>query len=131
MTTPVIIPSQEDTNETLKMKSKQPEHWKKENKAIKATQVAFDISTEAQKQLKLMAIHNDLSPSEQVRKILGLASKKPVRPRLTISLSAEDYQVLATKYQQQVNDKLAIKELAAKEIINSVIGFDVKRKHLG
>lgn len=103
------------------MKTKQPERWKKESKAIKATQVAFDISTETQKQLKLMAINNDLSPSDQMREILGLPCKKPVRPRLTISLSADDYQILANHYGLQPTDKLAIKELAAKEIISNVL----------
>ena len=103
------------------MKSKQPERWKKESKAIKATQIAFDISTEAQKRLKLTAIQNDLSPSDQMRKILGLPSKKPVRPRLTISLSEEDYAILAEHYQLDKGDKLAIKEMAAKEIIAFVM----------
>lgn len=103
------------------MKSKQPERWKKESKAIKATQVAFDISTEAQKQLKLKAIHNDLSPSDQMRQILGLPSKKPVRPRLTISLSSDDYQILAKQYGLKPDDRLAIKEKAAKDIIDNVM----------
>lgn len=104
------------------MKSKQPERWKKESKAIKATQIAFDISTEAQKRLKLTAIQNDLSPSDQMRKILGLPSKKPVRPRLTISLTEEDYAILAKHYGLTEDDKLAIKEMAAKEIIAFVMG---------
>ncbi len=104
------------------MKKSKPELWKNEKKAIKATQVAFDISTEAQKKLKLKAIHNDLSPSDQMRQILGLPSKKPVRPRLTISLSGEDYDILAKHYQINVEDKLAIKERAAKEIIDNVLG---------
>jgi hypothetical protein len=103
------------------MKSKQPERWKKESKAVKATQIAFDISTEAQKRLKLTAIQNDLSPSDQMRKILGLPSKKPVRPRLTISLSEEDYVILAEHYKVDPDDKLTIKELAAKEIIGFVM----------
>ncbi|MEP1741022.1 MAG: hypothetical protein ABJI60_14855 [Kangiellaceae bacterium] len=103
------------------MKSKQPERWKKESKAVKATQIAFDISTEAQKRLKLTAIQNDLSPSDQMRKILGLPSKKPVRPRLTISLSEEDYLILAEHYKVDSQDKLAIKERAAKEIIDFVM----------
>ncbi len=103
------------------MKSKQPEHWKKESKAIKATQIAFDISTEAQKRLKLKAINNDLSPSDQMRQILGLPSKKPVRPRLTISLSSDDYQLLAEQYGLKSDDRLAIKERAAKDIIDTVM----------
>jgi len=111
------------------MKSKQPAHWKKESKAIKATQVAFDISTEAQKQLKLKAIHNDLSPSDQMRQILGLPCKKPVRPRLTISLSVDDYLVLAEHYGLEPTDKLAIKELAAKDIIASVMNKPSKKSN--
>ena len=94
--------------------------WKDEKKAIKATQVAFDISTEAQKNLKLMATQNDLSPSDQMREILGLPRKKPVRPRLTISLTVEDYKLLADLYGLDSEDKLAIKERAAKEIIACV-----------
>ncbi len=103
------------------MTKKKPELWKNEKKAIKATQVAFDISTEAQKRLKLMAIHNDLSPSDQIRQILGLPSKVPVRPRLTISLSAVDYKILAKHYGLDPEDRLAIKEQAAKEIIGKVL----------
>jgi len=106
------------------MNKKKPELWKNESKAIKATQVAFDISTEAQKNLKLMAIHNDLSPSDQMRKILGLPCKKPVRPRLTISLSPDDYELLARHYQLDPEDKLGIKEQAAKEIIDRVLEID-------
>ncbi len=106
------------------MTKKKPELWKNEKKAIKATQVAFDISTEAQKRLKLMAIHNDLSPSDQIRQILGLPSKVPVRPRLTISLSPVDYEILAKHYGLDPEDRLAIKEQAAKEIIGKVLQDD-------
>ena len=103
------------------MKKSKTDLWKSETKAIKATQVAFDISTEAQKRLKLKAIHNDLSPSDQMRQILGLPSKKPIRPRLTISLSADDYVILAEHYGLNPDDKLAIKERAAEEIIDHVM----------
>lgn len=103
------------------MKKNNSDLWKNEKKAIKATQVAFDISTEAQKALKLKAIHNDLSPSDQMRKILGLPIKKPVRPRLTVSLSVEDYCILAEHYGLDAKDKLAIKERAAQEIIEQVL----------
>jgi hypothetical protein len=103
------------------MEKKKPEMWEKEKKAVKATQVAFDISTEAQKKLKLMATQNDMSPSDQMREILGLPRKKPVRPRLTISLTAKDYEILANIYKLDPEDKLAIKERAAKEIIAKVM----------
>ncbi len=106
------------------MKKSKPDMWENEKKAIKATQVAFDISTEAQKKLKLMASNNSLSPSDQMREILGLPRKKPVRPRLTISLTVEDYEFLANYYGLDPQDKLAIKERAAKEIIATVMKED-------
>ncbi|WP_210330508.1 hypothetical protein [Aliikangiella sp. G2MR2-5] len=107
-----------------KKANKKRELFSSEKKAIKATQVAFDISTEAQKRLKLKAIHNDLSPSDQMRAILGLPCKKPVRPRLTISLSEEDYILLAEKYAVNLEDKLKIKEKAAQTIIDDVMKED-------
>ena len=102
----------------MKKEIKHP--WQDEKKAIKAVQVAFNISSEAQKNLKLMAVLNDLSPSDQMRHILGLPCKKPIRPRLTISLSVEDYELLARQYDLDVMDKLAIKEQAANKIIEFV-----------
>ena len=103
------------------MSKKKSDLWRNEKKAIKATQVAFDISTEAQKKLKLMATQNDLSPSDQMREILGLPRKKPVRPRLTISLTPEDFKILGDYYGLDPADKLAIKEKAAEQIIDQVL----------
>ncbi len=91
--------------------------WPEERKAIKATQVAFDISSEAQKQIKQAALDEDRTPSDQMRAILGLPVKKPVRPRLTISLSLRDYELLADEYGLDPDDKLAIKEKAAEALI--------------
>lgn len=92
--------------------------WPDEQRAIKATQVAFDISTEAQRCIKQQALNNDISPSDQMRHILGLPVKKPLRPRLTISLSQDDYLVLAKAYGVDAENRLAIKEKAAQVLIN-------------
>ena len=94
--------------------------WPQEKKAIKATQVAFDISTEAQHCIKQEALDNEISPSDQMRRILGLPVKKPVRPRLTISLSVADYEMLGEKYGVSPADRLAIKEKAAQVLIEHV-----------
>ena len=92
--------------------------WEKERQAVKATQIAFDIGVETQKQIKKFALDNSLTPSDQIRKILGLYVKsKPVRPRLTISLTEEDFEVLSKKYNLDSSDKVKIKEFAAQELI--------------
>ncbi len=93
--------------------------WEKERQAVKATQIAFDIGVETQTTIKKYALDNALTPSDQIRKILGLYVKsKPVRPRLTISLTDDDFHVLAKKYNIDPENKIKIKELAALELID-------------
>lgn len=92
--------------------------WENERQAVKATQIAFDIGVETQTTIKKYALDNALTPSDQIRKILGLYIKsKPVRPRLTISLTEEDFSALAEKYNLDHTDKVKIKEYAAKQLI--------------
>ena len=76
--------------------------WQKEQTAIKAIQVAFDISADAQKVIKQEALANNLNPPDQIRKILGLSyNKKPVRPRLTVTLKDADFEVLGQRFTEQ------------------------------
>lgn len=94
------------------------ERWHEEKNAIKATQIAFDISVEAQKVIKQEALVNNLNPPDQIRKILGLSyNKVPVRPRLTVSLKDEDFAILAQRYQLAPEDQTAIKQKVAEELI--------------
>ncbi|MCG8668694.1 MAG: hypothetical protein MI867_04720 [Pseudomonadales bacterium] len=94
------------------------EKWQKEKKAIKATQVAFDISSEAQIIIKKEALSNSLNPPDQIRKILGLPyNKKPQRPRLTVTLKEEDFVLLAEKYGLDSVDHAAIKEKVSEELL--------------
>lgn len=94
------------------------EKWAKERAAAAAVQVAFDLGRETQKSIKKQAVEEDLTPSEFIRKVLGLSYKaKPVRPRLTLSLSEEDFQALADLWQLDASDRLKIKETAAQQLI--------------
>lgn len=95
------------------------ERWQKEKQAIKAVQVAFDVSAEAQRAIKQAALNSNLNPPDQIRKILGLPyNKKPVRPRLTVSLKSEDFEILAQKYGLDPNDQIEIRERVADELLN-------------
>lgn len=92
--------------------------WQKEQSAIKAIQVAFDISAEAQKIIKQEALANNLNPPDQIRKILGLSyNKKPVRPRLTVTLKDEDFEVLGQRYDLDPKDQTAIREKVVEELL--------------
>lgn len=95
------------------------EKWAKERAAAAAVQVAFDLGRETQKSIKKQAVEEDLTPSEFIRKVLGLSFKaKPVRPRLTLSLSDEDFQSLAEAWQLDAQDRLKIKEIAAQKLVD-------------
>ncbi|ABC27872.1 conserved hypothetical protein [Hahella chejuensis KCTC 2396] len=98
--------------------NKGKDRWLEEQKAVRATQLAFDVSKEVQQVLKRAALEQDLNPPDMIRKILGLSyNKTPIRPRLTVSLRAEDFTLLAQKYDIDPEDTLAIREKAAEELI--------------
>ncbi|WP_299494892.1 hypothetical protein [uncultured Shewanella sp.] len=97
-----------------------PPHWQQNQKAAKATQVAFDLDEKFQYSIRKAALDAGVSPSDQIRDILGLSvTKRPKRPRLTVSLSSEDYALLAEKYQLPIDAQLEIK----KQVLNDLVKF--------
>jgi len=95
-----------------------PEKWQSSQKAMKAVQVAFDMDEKIQYKIRKAALDNNLSPSEQIRDILGLTvNKRPKRPRLTVSLNSQDYVELAEKYGLQPEQQLEIKKLVIEDLV--------------
>ena len=104
----------------LDLASDLPARWKSSMPAIKAVQVAFDVSESVLESVRHAAFASSLSSSDQVRVILGLSVvRQAKRPRLTISLNAEDYEVLGARFGLSPNDHLAIKE----QVIACLIEF--------
>ncbi|QQX79481.1 hypothetical protein JK628_18430 [Shewanella sp. KX20019] len=102
-----------------KQKNPLPEQWQQNQKAAKATQIAFDMDEKFQYSIRKAALDAGVSPSDQIRDILGLAvTKRPKRPRLTVSLSAEDYELLAEKYNLKAEQQLEIKKHVLDDLIN-------------
>lgn len=98
-----------------------PDKWQSSIKAIKAVQVAFDMDEKIQLSIRKQALDAGLSPSDQIRDILGLPiNKRPKRPRLTVSLAPDDYQVLAEKYDLKAEQQLEIKRKLMDELIEHV-----------
>ena len=98
-----------------------PDKWQSSIKAIKAVQVAFDMDEKIQLSIRKQALDAGLSPSDQIRDILGLAiNKRPKRPRLTVSLAPDDYQVLAEKYGLKAEQQLEIKRKLMDDLIDYV-----------
>ncbi len=103
------------------MSRKIPEKWQSSVKAVKAVQVAFDMDEKIQLSIRKQALEAGISPSEQIRDILGLpTNKRPKRPRLTVSLSAEDYALLGEKYSLSAEQQLEIKKKLMDDLINYV-----------
>ncbi|MFT6072596.1 MAG: hypothetical protein ACJARD_001645 [Alphaproteobacteria bacterium] len=88
-----------------------PEKWQKPEKenSLKAIQLAFELEQEIATKIKLEAAHNNLNPSDQIRKILGLSYSPPKRPRLTVSLKPEDYHILGEKFNISPDNQLEIR----------------------
>ena len=98
-----------------------PKKWENEIKAIKATQVAFDVGEKVQYVIRKEALDRNINPSDRIRQILGLkVSRKPKRLRLSISLSDVDLAYLAKSYQLETKDPVEVKRRAAEKLIKHV-----------
>ncbi|WP_341501890.1 hypothetical protein [Gallaecimonas sp. GXIMD4217] len=95
-----------------------PEKWQSSVKAAKAVQVAFDLDARLQYAIRRSALEEGLSPSDQIRTLLELpVSRRPKRPRLTVSLSQDDYRLLAERYGLGMDDQLEIKRRCLDELV--------------
>ena len=103
----------------MSLKKKIPKTWAKSDKSIRAVQVIFELEQAQSRALRISAIKQDLSPSDYIRDIVGLPRKKPVRPRLSISLSEEDYKILAKRYKLKPDEKDKIRERIKEELIET------------
>ena len=92
--------------------------WSGSDDALRAVQVAFDVEKQVIDAVRQAAWKSQLSPSDQIRKILGLPySSKPVRPRLTVTLSDADYLLLAARFGLAAEDRRKIKEVLHEQLI--------------
>ncbi|WP_094752644.1 hypothetical protein [Psychromonas sp. CD1] len=94
-----------------------PQKWQQSAKVVNAVQIAFDMDTRLQYSIRRSALDKGISPSEQIRFLLGLSThKKPKRPRLTVSLNNEDYKQLSNRYNIPATEQLEIKKSVIEEL---------------
>lgn len=92
--------------------------WLRQEQAVRATQMAFDLSSEVQKSIKKQAIDQELTPSDMIRKILALEVKsKKTRQRLSFNLNDEEIALLADRFGVDIDDKRAVKQQVAELLI--------------
>ncbi|GEK11695.1 hypothetical protein HUZ36_02715 [Pseudoalteromonas sp. McH1-7] len=93
--------------------------WKRQEVALRATQMAFDLTTEVQKSIKKQAIDEELTPSDMIRKILGLEVKsKKTRQRLSFNLTDDEIMLLAKRFDVDPTDKRAVKQQVASILLS-------------
>ena len=98
---------------------RRPVRWQGSDEALRAVQVAFDVEVAVLEAVRHAAFERNLSTSDQIRHILGLSvSRRPKRPRLTVTLTPEDYAALVARYGFDAQDRLAIKERVTQELID-------------
>ncbi|MDR1463434.1 MAG: hypothetical protein LBI68_09925 [Azoarcus sp.] len=97
---------------------RKPARWSGSDAALQAVQVAFDVEAAVLEAVRRAAFENNISNSDQIRLILGLpASHRPKRPRLTVTLTLDDYETLGVRYGLPAEERLAIKECVTRELI--------------
>ncbi|MDR3351696.1 MAG: hypothetical protein LBO00_01505 [Zoogloeaceae bacterium] len=96
-----------------------PPRWQGSDAALRAVQVAFDVEAKVLEAVRRAAFENNLSNSDQIRRILDLlVSRRPKRPRLTVTLTQGDYETLGQRYGLDKTERLAIKERVTQELID-------------
>ena len=91
--------------------------WSKEEQAVQAVQVAFDLSNDIQRSFRVAAAMQDMGTSDMVRKVLHLPyRKKRLRPRLTLTLKDTDFEVLAERYGLDPSDRATIRQKVSEEL---------------
>ena len=102
---------------------RKPARWQGSDEALRAAQVAFDVEATVLEAVRRAAFEHNWSSSDQIRSILGLSvNRRPKRPRLTVTLTPDDYDTLMTRYGLEVQDHLAIKERVTQELIDFAQG---------
>ncbi len=96
--------------------------WQKESQAVGRvikSQVHFDFSNETLQALKIVAAQQNISPSDMIRKILGLeAISRPLRPRVGVSFSDEERAAITEGLGMEFSENVDFKQHCQRKINN-------------
>lgn len=89
----------------------------KEEPAVQTVQMAFDPSNDIQQAFRVSAALQNMNTSDMVRKVLQLPYQRHrARPRLTVTLKDEDFNLLAQKYGLDPQNRTAIRQRVSDEL---------------
>lgn len=79
--------------------------WNEQKAALKKIQITFELMQSVDREIRIEAATAGESPSNIIRKVLGLEANPPIRPRLGVSLSQDEIENLAKKYDVDPSDR--------------------------
>ena len=92
--------------------------WQAEQNVLKKMQLHFTFNATTFRQVKVQAAKENMNTSDVVRQIIGLSFEKNVRPRIGLSFSQKELQILAERYKLPKNDLKSIKIKVVEEVGN-------------
>lgn len=90
--------------------------WQKQSQQLKKVQFQFEFLKDVDRQIKLDAIERQTTPSNIVRDLLGLKPSGPIRPRLGVSLSPGELELLGDRFNVDPDDRRALVRRATEAV---------------
>lgn len=103
--------------------------WRRQEGALKKIQINFELARAVDQEIRLEAATSGESPSNIVRRLLGFDARPPVRPRLGISLSEAELQMLAQKFRLDPEDRRALVRRATEAVEEHYASKDDNKKN--
>ncbi len=91
--------------------------WTKEKKVLKKLQLHFSFQQDIMRRIRYDAADASITPSDIIRRIIGLPYVKVQRPRIGLSFTPEVLAQLAAKYNLEAADEAEIKRRVIDEVI--------------
>ena len=91
------------------------------DRAVRAVQVAMDLDAHVARRIRVLAALEDMTPQDFIRQFLGLDFTPARRPRLSLSLSTGDYEILGRKYGLGPDQHTAIKAAIVRQLHDTVM----------
>ncbi len=91
--------------------------WTKEKKVLKKLQLHFSFQQDIMRRIRYDAADALITPSDIIRRIIGLPYVKVQRPRIGLSFTPEVLAQLAAKYNLEAADEAEIKRRVIDEVI--------------
>lgn len=103
--------------------------WRKQESALKKIQINFELARPVDQKIRQEAAELGETPSNIVRRLLGFEARPPVRPRLGVSLSEAELQILAQKFRLDPEDRRALVRRATEAVEGHYANKDSTKKN--